>query len=178
LKVQIVPAKLWHCGAIARYLRVEHAAMLMRTNVPIHRELRATFDRSYYRRAAFVDGHLAAVWGCEGSAISSTGLLWLAMSQYAVKFPMAVLRHARREIDHLAKTKTELVTTLLPDDEPAYRLAIFLGFEAPDGFGGGRARDRHARGPLMGYLRSNPDFLVSAGVGHQVGVVWRREDPS
>ena len=174
MKVEITEAKLQHCGQITRLLRVEHAAMLLRMGVPIHRELRDSFHRSYYRRAAFVDGHLVAVWGCEGSLISSTGLLWLAMSQYAVKFPMAVLRYAKREIEHLGKTKTELVTTLLPDDEPAHRLAVFLGFEAPDGFGGGRARDRRFRNNLMNYWRSNPELLMESGGAAQVGVIWRR----
>lgn len=175
MRVEIVEAKLWHCGAIARSLRVEHAGMLIRMGVPIHRELRDYFDRSYYRRSALVDGHLVAVWGCEGSLISSSGLLWLAMSQYAVKFPIAVLRYAKREIAHLAKTKTELGTTLLPDDEAAHRLAVFLGFEAFDGFGGGRARDRRFRNNLMNYWRSNPELLVSAGRSAQIGVIWRRQ---
>ncbi len=176
MKIDIVPAKLHHCGILARFLRVEHAALLMRTNVPIHRELRDTFERSYYRRSAFVDGHLAGMWGCEGSLISSQGMVWLAMSQYAVKFPMTALRLAKREIDHLAKTKTELLTTLLPDDEPAHRLALFLGFEALDSFGGGRARCRRTRSTLMRHLRTNPDFLVNAGTAKQIGVVWHRED--
>lgn len=175
MEVEIVDAKIRHCGQIARYLRVDHAAMLMRRDVPIHRELRRHFDASYYRRSAFVDGHLAAVWGCEGALISSSGFLWLALSQYALKFPTAALRYAKREIDHLAKTKTELGTTLLPEDEAAQRLAVFLGFESRDGFGGGRARSRKFRSNLMRYWRSNTELLVDTGRNAQIAVIWHRQ---
>lgn len=174
MKVEIVDAKIRHCGQITRSLRVDHAATLMRMDVQIHRELRHYFDTSYYKRSAFIDGHLVAVGGCQGSLISSSGFLWLALSQYAMKFPVAVLRYAKREIEHLAKTKTELRTTLLPDDVPAQRLAAFLGFEAVDGFGGGRAQDRRGRGLLMNHWRSNPDFMVAAGSAQQIPVFWRR----
>lgn len=175
MNLQIIDAKPHHCGQIARSIRVDHHAALLKVNVPIHHELRAAFDRSYYRRAAFFDGHLAAVWGAEGSILASRSLVWLALAQYAVKFPIAVLRQAKREIDYLARTKSELVTTVIPDDEAAQRLVAFLGFESPDGFGGGPARTRSSRGNLVRYLKSNPSLImVTAGSARQVGVIWRR----
>jgi hypothetical protein len=173
MKLEITDAKLRHCGQIARLLRVEHAYELMRREVPIHRELRVMFNQSFYKRAAFVDGHLCAVWGAEGSMMSSTANVWLALSQYAVKFPITVLRVARRELQHLGRFKPEIITTVIPQDEAAHRLVAFLGFESPDGFGGGPARDRSARGNMLRYIRSNPDLLVPAGPTKQIGLIYR-----
>lgn len=175
MKLDIVPARRHHLGKIARSMRVEHAASLMRMQVPIHGDLCTYYERSYYARSAFLDGHLCAVWGAEGSPISSTCSLWLVLSQYALRFPVTILRQAKKEIEYLARTKTMLVTTVIPDDAAAQRLVAFLGFEAPDGFGGGPARTRSARGNLIRYLMRNPDLMIPAGSAQQIGVIWRRE---
>lgn len=175
MKLDIVPGRLRFCGQLCRALRVDHAYALMRRDVPIHRELRAMFARSFYTRAAFIDGHLAAMWGAEGSMIGSEAFLWLALSQYALRYPVTVLRHARREIELLASTRQTLVTTVIPEDEPALRLATFLGFESPDGFGGGPARSAISRRNLIQYMERSPHLLVQAGGAQQIGLVWHRE---
>lgn len=176
MKIEISEAKAWHVGAILRRMRVDHEAAMRQMNVNLHHELRAKFLCSYYRRAGFIDGELAAVWGVEGTSLSAEGLPWLVLSQYAVKFPVAVLRYARKEIAYLARTKVRLVTTVVPSDEAAQRLVAFLGFEAPDGFGDGPAFSRSSRNDLLDHLRSNPDLLVSAGSAQQIGVIWRRQE--
>lgn len=175
MKVELTAGRLHHCGQLARTMRVDHHAALIRMGVPIHRELRDIFGRSYYRRAAFVDGHLAALWGVEGTRLTSWGRLWLVLSQYAMTFPITVARHAKREIAQIAMVKPTLVTTVIADDAPAQRLVVFLGFEAPDGFGGGPAKTRSARGNLARYLYRNGDLMVRAGNAQQVEVIFRRD---
>lgn len=175
MKIEIVNAKRYHCGHMARLMRVEHHAALLRMQVPIHREIRRTFDLSFYRRSAFLDGDLAAMWGLEGSMLSSAARVWLVLSQHVLKHPTLILRHAAREIERMAATRSELVTTVIPDDDAAHRLVAFLGFESPDGFGGGRARNRSGRNNLIRYFRNNPDLMVHAGPMPQIGVVYRKE---
>jgi hypothetical protein len=175
MKLVITDAKRFHCGQMARSMRVEHHAALLKMGVSIHRELRRVFDLSYYSRAAFVDGHLAGLWGLEGSMLSSSAKVWLVLSQYALRFPVTVLRQAKTEIAYMAATKTDLITTMIPDDEPAHRLVAFLGFESPDGFGGGRPRSRSGRNNLLRYLKNNPELMVSAGTASQIGVIYRRD---
>lgn len=174
MKIEISEMKAWHVGSILRRMRVDHEAALRAMDVDMHSELWAKFQCSYYRRSAFIDGYLAAVWGVEGTSLSSEGLVWLVLSQYALKFPVAVLRHAKAEIRHLARTKTRLVTTLVPDDDAAHRLVIFLGFQPADGFGGKPATTRSSRNNLLRYLKNNPDLMVAAGTARQVAVCWDR----
>lgn len=175
MKLVITDAKRFHCGQMARQMRVDHHASLLKMGVSIHQELRSTFDLSYYSRAAFADGHLAAIWGMEGSIMSSSAKVWLVLSQYAMRFPITILRQAKAELVFMTATKTELVTTLIPDDEAAHRLAVHLGFESPDGFSFGPAQTRMMRGELLDHLWNNPDLMVDAGTARQVAVVWRRD---
>ena len=173
--VEIKDGERWHCGQIARTLRAEHHLLLLRKNVNVHRELRRKFDRSYYRRSAFIDGYLAAVWGVEGSPLSFHGQLWLALSQYALRYPMAVLRQAKLEVEHISNLQRELVTTVQPEDEAAHRLVVWLGFETPDGFGGGPAQTRQRRNNLLRYMKGNPELVHDYGGTGQIGVIWRKE---
>lgn len=171
----IVEGKRRFCGPMARYMRIEHHAALLKMKVEVHREIRRVFDSSFYRRAAFVDGHLAAMWGVTGSAASAHGMLWLVLGQHAVKHPAMIFRQAKRELEHLASTKRLLATTLIPDDEASARFVIALGFESPDGFGGGRARSRSGRGNLLRYVRNNHELMVDAGSARQVAMIWQPE---
>lgn len=175
MKLEITDAKPFHCGQIARSMRVDHHRLLLSMNVPIHRDLRSMFDGSYYRRAAFIDGTLSAIWGVESTPVNSDGRVWLVLSQHAIKHPMTIIRQARRELTHLAGTKSCLTTTVIADDEPAIRLAIMLGFQVENDPEGLPAMDREGRNRLMRYLKSNPDLLVPAGGAQQIGIIWRPE---
>jgi len=172
-RLEIIDARPYHCGQIARMMRVEHHAALLRMNVPIHKEFRRMFDGSYYRKAALVDGKLAAVWGVESTPINSDGIVWLALAQHAVKHTSMILRQAKRELEALAQTKRHLTTTLIPGDETAMRFAVALGFRAADDSAeGARAESRDGKRRLMRYLSSNPDLLVPAGSARQISIVW------
>ena len=127
-KFEIVEAKAWHCGAMSRLLRLEHQAAVARIGFNSHRELRAAFDDSIFRRAWYVDDHLAAIGGVTGPALSSYGLVWLAFSNAAMKYPMAIIKETRRQIAEIMRTKRLLICTIVDGDEASERFAIFLGF--------------------------------------------------
>lgn len=171
MKLVITDAKRFHCGQIARTMRVDHEAALLKMGVSVHRELRRVYGLSYYRRAAHLDGYLVGLWGMEGSMLSSQGKVWLVLAQYALRFPKLILGHARAELANMAIGKSELFTTVIPDDEAAHRLVAHLGFESPDGFGEGPARTVRDRGRLLRHLSTTPDLMVES----QVGVIWRKD---
>lgn len=175
MNLEITEARVRHCGQISRTMRVDHHRLLLSMGVPIHRELRSMFEGSYYRRAAHLDGTLAAIWGVESTPVSSDGRVWLVLAQHAIKYPLTIIRQARKELTHLAGTKSCLTTTVIANDEPGIRLAVMLGFQVDNDLEGLRAHDRKGRGRLMRYLKGNPDLLVPAGSAQQIAIVWRPE---
>lgn len=128
MKVEIVEAKRRHCGPMARMMRVEHDAALRRRGVNLHRAIRDKFSASYYCRTAFVDGHIAGMWGLWGSPLASDGMVWLVVAQHVIKHRRKIVELARAELAKMAEHKRLLGTTVLPDDLRACRFAEFLGF--------------------------------------------------
>jgi hypothetical protein len=130
---QIVEAKPWHAGQMTRLLRAEHRDAVVAIGVSAHRELRARFDESYFRRAWLRDGELIGLGGVTGSALSYDGMVWLALAVSAARNPIAMVREARRQIDELMTLKRSLMTVILPSDAASFRFARHLGFVArPD----------------------------------------------
>lgn len=117
---------------MARGLRVEHYAAVAQTGLDVHRELRARFDVSYLRRACLVGDRLVALWGVEGSVASTWGVVWLALTDEATRYPVALVKAARRQIDEVMWTKRDLATTIIGGDDATRRFAAFMGFHSED----------------------------------------------
>lgn len=129
----IIEGRLWHCGEMTRILRQEQREAVARIGVDSHRELRARFDASSYRRAWLINGKLAALGGVTGSNISPIGYVWLALSKVATRFPVQVVKEGRRQLTEIGLAKHRLVTGILARDEASIRFAIFMGFVPDDG---------------------------------------------
>ena len=126
---RIIEAREYHCGQIVRRLREEHHAAIMGLGVNAHREIRAKFDDSAFRRAWLIDGRLAGLGGVTGPIASSSGFIWLALTAQATRYPVAVMKEARRQMANILSIKRDLVSSLIPGDRTAIRFATRLGFE-------------------------------------------------
>ena len=60
--------------------------------------------------------------------LSSGGFIWLALSQEALRYPVAIIKEARRQLAEIMTTRSEVATTLIAHDDVAIRFARFLGF--------------------------------------------------
>lgn len=131
-RFEVIPGKPYHCGAMIRRLRAEHRAAVATLGLSPHHSLRSNFDISLFTRAWLIDGELAGLGGVTGSEISSTGYVWLALSEKATKFPIEIVKEARRQLARIMVTKRDLVTLIIPEDKTSLRFATWLGFETVD----------------------------------------------
>jgi hypothetical protein len=157
-----------YAGQMIRHLRTEHQVAFAAVGLNAHRELRSTMAESAYRRAAFLDGRLAALWGVTGSELSPFGFAWLTLTDEAARHPFLVLRQAKRQLDEIMLTKVELATTVLQNDHAALRLCAWLGFHAGHQGPGAPATSRYGRKTLMEFVRTNPDLRCQAGNSYAV----------
>lgn len=128
MKSQIVEAQPWHVGQIVRRLREEHRGLLFGMGVSAHRELRDAYEASMWRKAWLVDGRLMGIAGITGTVSSGDGNVWLAVSEEALKRPIALARLVLRGLEEIMLVKRHLTTLVLKDDRAAVRFAYFLGF--------------------------------------------------
>lgn len=125
----LVEAKPWHCGMMARLQRAKHTiSMIGLDPKEAHREIRQSFDASLIRRSWFIDGQLALIGGVIGSAVGAYGVVWLALADTATRYPLALTKMIRSQLDQIMVVKRLLICNVLVDDPAAERLAIFLGF--------------------------------------------------
>lgn len=129
-KFEVIEAREFHCGQIVRQLRGAHRAAVHGVGMNAHRNLRDCFDASVVRRAWLIDGRLAAMCGICGTVLSSTAYVWFAIGELATRYPVALMKEARRQVDSLMMGRQELVATILRGDDRAAAFAARLGFEA------------------------------------------------
>ncbi len=150
---EIVEARRWMCGRLTRMLRAEHASAAIRLGLDVHRGLRGMYDQSpFFRKGWLIDGHLAALGGATGSALSPASFVWVALSERATRYPVAIIKEARRQLAELMLTKQELTTTIIDGDEAAKRLVVFLGWHVEDEGQGAAAETRYGRKRLTAFI--------------------------
>lgn len=127
---RLIDAKPWHVGQMIRKLRRAQAGALASIGIRSHAELRARFGESSFKRAWTIDGKLAALGGVTGPAISSTGFVWLALSDAVAAYPRQTALTARRQLAEIMETRHEVTTLMVPSDAASMRWVEFLQFEA------------------------------------------------
>ena len=167
---QMIEARPYHCGQMVRLLRIEHQQAVAHLGFSLHHELRDRFDSSSFRRAWLIDGKLAALGGVTGGKMNGTGFLWLAISETARRYPVAIVKEARRQLAEIMLVKRELATTILNGDAAARRLAIYLGFHVADDGPGAPAHSRFARRDLDRHLDNDPDIRIPLGSGFAIAM--------
>lgn len=173
---EVVEARRYHCGQMARLLRVEHLEAVARLGVNSHREMVDRFAESAFRRAWLCDGRLMALGGVTGPALASTGYVWLALSAEATRFPLQIVREACRQLDAIMVTKRHLVTSILDGDQAAKRFAIFLGFVPADEPQRPAAASRLGRRDLAQRFEKNQEARLPIGSGSAVTMSYRHEE--
>lgn len=128
MRIEIVEARLYHCGHLARAMRPAQIAGGRARGANPHRELVARFGASSYRRACLLDGRLAALGGVVGTQVESEGLIWLAIAAWATAHPRALLIAARQALDEIGRLKHRVGTLILAEDAASFRFAKRLGF--------------------------------------------------
>jgi hypothetical protein len=171
----VIPARAHHCGQMVRLLRHEHGAAVTRIGLDPHRELRGRFDISAFRRAWLIDGRLAGLGGVTGGSLSSTGYLWLAFSRIATKYPLAMVKEARRQIAEILVTKRDVITTILDGDDASKRFAVFLGFVPLDMENTNPAASRYGRRQVLARCNASDEARVKLGNGFATAMAYQRE---
>lgn len=173
--IEIIDAKPWHCGQVARILRQEHQRELGRAGVNIHQELKRNFDGSFWRKAGLIDGHLVGMGGVLGSPIDTTGFVWMALSDEVRKHPLAVARVLRSLLKEIMETRHELATVVIPEDDAALRLAVFMGFHCEHEGPGKPVNGRFGRRHLSEYIKKNTELRMRIGNGTCVPLGYHRD---
>jgi hypothetical protein len=126
---EIIEGKRWHCGEMARRLRAEQAEATVRFGEQPHRRLVEVFESSSWCKAWMIDGQLGGLGGLHGPLIASEVPIWLSLTSEACRYPVALMKETRRQLQEIMRTRRKIVTLIFEGDMASMRFALKLGFE-------------------------------------------------
>ena len=132
-RYEMTECRRWHCGQIARRMRLANKAAMTAAGCDPHREIVRRFEESSYRRAWFIDGELAAVGGVSGTLAASEGYIWMVVAEMATRHPLALARMTLGVLAEVSMTFRMVESLMVCADERAVEFARFLGFCVVDG---------------------------------------------
>lgn len=131
--VEIIDAEPKHVSAVARRLRQEEVAEVAGAGETARHFMYRLWQKSIYRRAGFVDGEIAAVWGSAGMLLSPVAEVWLFTTPVIDRSPLVFVKTARVEIARMLETKTRIFSACMAGCERSSRLWTALGFTMGEG---------------------------------------------
>jgi len=137
MNYMIVDALPGHVNMLVERLREEDAKEIKAFGKLPKKAIWESFRLSFIRKAAFVDGEIAAMWGICGPILGPQGDLWLMTTPAIEKAPWAFVREARREVAEALEIFPSVRGILSCDYKAAVRLVKLLGFSLTpwgDGF--------------------------------------------
>lgn len=131
-KIEIRPADIADVYALARNLREDDRIEVTEMGLTPITALRTSYRNAIFRRTAFVNGEIAAMWGLGGSMLGAVGYPWLLTAPPIEKAPVAFLREAKREVVLMLRHKSRLENHVLAKYTRACRFLEVLGFALSD----------------------------------------------
>lgn len=131
--VEIVPSEAPHVAMLAAAMREADAREVTILGLDPRKMLWNSYRRGVIRKTAFVDGQIAAMWGCAGSLLGHTGQPYLATGN-AVNLisPIAFARIYRREVAEMKKMFPVLENYVDATYNGAVRMLELAGFRIGD----------------------------------------------
>lgn len=96
---------------------------------PARHMLHALWQESSVRRAAYIDGKVAAVWGFAGQLASTEAEGWLFTSPDIETMPLTFFRETKKEISKMLESKQVVISDCMADYGRALKFFSILGFE-------------------------------------------------
>jgi len=132
-EILIVPTIPAHLRELAANLRKEDEKEILAFGRKVHHVLWRSYKSSLMRRTAFIDGKLAACWGCAGELLGSQGIPWLLTTPEVKKIsPLKFARIYQQEVTEMLGMFPKLVNYVDPDYTASIRMLDIMGFKVSD----------------------------------------------
>lgn len=124
---EVVPASVLHVKPLCTNLRPVACSTLRAFGLDARESLRRAFASSNECWTVLWKDKPEAMWGVQGALLSDHVQVWVALSETAVRFPLAIVRKARAEMQRLSEQRI-LYATVFHGDERARLFARSIGF--------------------------------------------------
>jgi len=128
--IDIYPSELRDVRELSNILREKDRQEALNAGVEPHKALYHSFKQGIYRRTAFVDGMLAAMWGVAGVTLGLIGQPYLVTSKHVEDIsPIKFARIYRQEVEEMKKFFPILENYVDASYNEAVRMLEIAGFK-------------------------------------------------
>ncbi len=127
VKYQIVESEFSHVAKLCGSLRYDDLAEITCFGLRPFAVISKSYKKSFYRRSAFVEGEIAAMWGLSGSLLG-TSEYWLLTGAAIEKIPVSFVKECKREIKHMLTFSQRFEGMFVSSYTRAQRLLEVLDF--------------------------------------------------
>lgn len=130
--IQIVEATPSHIADLAANTNTRLMEMALRLGLSPKKALWYSYRHSFTRRTAFINGKIAAMWGCSGAPLGQIGSPWLVMSPEIEQHPFRVAFVYRKELQRMQQRFSILEDWVDETYDKAVRMLEIMGFVKTD----------------------------------------------
>lgn len=134
MRHEIVPMKAAHVAALADAMRDADRREVEAMGFTGQKGLWRSYRASVIACAAFVDGEIAAAWGCAGCVASGVGTPWLLTTHAAERVPLTYVKVGRDAVEGMLSVYRRLYGLVSADYARAIRFLLLLGFSVSEPF--------------------------------------------
>ena len=136
-RVRVVASHITDVYRVAANLRDNDRVEVTAMGVDPVRALRSNYRGAFLRSTAFVDGHIAAMWGMYGDAISDIAHPYLLTTPFVERVPIQIVKEGRKAVAEMLQLRSRLEGHVAASYTGACRLLDLLGFDLmePEPFG-------------------------------------------
>ncbi len=128
--IEIVPTTAAHIRELQRTLRDADRKEIEIYGFSSAKGLWRSYKEGLMNKTALFDGKVAAIWGCAGTYMGTTGQPWLLTSYEIEKIsPLLFARLYQKEVYKMLELFPHLVNFVAADYEKAVRLLSIIGFK-------------------------------------------------
>lgn len=88
-----------------------------------------SYRSSLICKTAFIDGNIAAIWGCAGEVFGETGKPWLVLTPEIQQYPMRIAFRYKKELKKMNEIFSTLEEYVPENNEKSIRLLTLMGFK-------------------------------------------------
>lgn len=127
-RIELVDARAEHVRALLPRLRDDDRAEIQAAGISCKKALWRSWRGSHLRTTAFVDGEIAAMWGCGAMLLAAEGRPWLLTAPACERVPLAFVKIGREQAQRMLALHETLRGLVYAEYYRAVRTLSLMGF--------------------------------------------------
>lgn len=127
--IEVVDATPEHIRLLAADMKEEDAETTILLGSTPYKALWKAYRTSLFKKAAFINGKIAAMWGVAGTYLGEKGYPWLLMSHAADEYPFRVAFCYRQELKKMLELFPVLEDWVHVGNTKSLRMLELMGFK-------------------------------------------------